>query len=278
MDLRKLKDLPPWEWPEETGEVLLDTLGDRGADEADRLLAAELAGDVTVVDDRLVEALLAVLRDSDETERLRGQAAISLGPILEEADIEGFEDPDEMPITEPAFIQVVESLRKLYLDADVPSDVRRRILEASVRAPRDWHADAVRAAYSSGAPEWRLTAVFAMRWVRGFDDQILEALESEDEDVHYEAVCAAGNWEVDAAWPHVAEILASETADKPLFLAAIEAAADIRPEEAGAILVALTHDDDEDIAAAAHEAMMMAEALSDEELDDEELDDEDERS
>ena len=60
-----------------------------------------------------------------------------------------------------------------------------------------------RAAYSSDDEDWKLTAVFAMRSVRGFDGQILEALESENEDIHYEAVCAAGNWELEAAWSHV---------------------------------------------------------------------------
>ena len=43
-----------------------------------------------------------------------------------------------------------------------------------------------------------------MRFVRGFDEQILEALDSKNPDTHYEVVLAAGNWEVDAAWPHVA--------------------------------------------------------------------------
>lgn len=271
MDLSKLKDTPPWEWPEETRDVLLKALRDEGASEADRLLAAELAGDVTVVDDELAEALLSLLRAPGEREELRGQAAISLGPVLEQADTEGFGEPEEIPISESAFVRIVESLRKLYMDADVPAGVRRRVLEASVRAPRDWHADAVRAAYAGDAPEWRLTAVFAMRWVPGFDDPILEALESGDEDVHYEAVCAAGSWGLDAAWPHVADILGSPTAGKPLLLAAIEAAADIRPGEAGAILVELTDSEDEDVAEAAHEAMAMAEAQAalGEELDDE---------
>jgi hypothetical protein len=49
--------------------------------------------------------------------------------------------------------------------------VRRRVLEASVRAPQDWHQEAIREAYSSGDESWRLTAVFCMRFVRGFKDQ-----------------------------------------------------------------------------------------------------------
>jgi len=136
---------------------------------------------------------------------------------------QGFEDADDLPITERAFHRLQESLRKLYRDANVREEVRRRILEASVRAPQDWHEDAIRAAYSSGDEVWRLTAVFCMRFVRGFEEQILEALDTENPDIHYEAVVAAGNWGLDAAWPHVAALVTSKKTDKPLLLAAIEA-------------------------------------------------------
>jgi hypothetical protein len=158
------------------------------------------------------------------------------------------------------------------MDANVPRDVRRRILEASVRAPQDWHSDAVRAAYASADEVWRLTAVFCMRFVRGFDAQILEALNSTNPDIHYEAVLAAGNWEVDAAWPHVAALVTSRETEKPVLLAAIEAAASIRPQEAFEILNDLADSDDEDIADAVHEAMAMAEGHS---VDDDELGDDD---
>ena len=42
-------------------------------------------------------------------------------------------------------------------DSSIPKQVRRRILEASVRAPEDWHQNAIRAAYSSGDKDWMLT-------------------------------------------------------------------------------------------------------------------------
>ena len=44
---------------------------------------------------------------------------------------------------------------------------------------------------------YRLTAVFCMRFIQEFAEQIVEALESETPDIHYEAVCAAGNWKAD---------------------------------------------------------------------------------
>jgi hypothetical protein len=273
MNTSTLKDIPPWDWPEGTGKKLLDILRDDRTTEDELLLAAELAGDFTVIDDELADALVSVLKRADKSEKIRGQAAISLGPVLEQADTEGFEEADDVPIAEPTFDRIQESLRQLYLDASVPREVRRRILEASVRAPQDWHQDAVGSAFSSDDETWRLTAVFCMRFVRGFDAQILEALDSKNPAIHYEAVLAAGNWEVDAAWPHVAALVTSGDTDKSLLLAAIEAVASIRPHEATEILEDLADSDDEDIVAAVDEAMAMADGLSDE---DEDEDDEDE--
>ena len=273
MDLRILKDTPPWEWPEEAGEIIIGILRDDHADESDRLLAAELAGDFTVINEELVDALLSIVLRGDETEELRCQAVISLGPVLEYADTDGFDDPDEVPISEGTFRKLQESLRKLYLDTDVAKNMRRRILEASVRAPQDWHPDAVLAAYSLDDELWRLTAVFCMRFIRGFDDQIVEALESENPVMHYQAICAAGNWGLDAAWSHIAGLVTSEDKDKPLLLAAIDAVASIRPQEAAEILTDLMDSEDEDIAEAILEALAMAELpWEDEDWDEDEED------
>ena len=274
MNLKVLTELPPWDWPEGTSKALLGVLRDRKATESERLLATELAGDFTVINDELVDALLSILRSGDVSEGVRGRAAISLGPVLEHADVEGFEDPESVPIAERTFHEIRESLHKLYLEADVPKEVRRRILEASVRAPQDWHQDAVRAAYSGNDEAWRLTAVFCMRFIRGFEEQILEALESKSPDIHYEAVLAAGNWGVDAAWPHVAALVTPGETDKPLLLAAIEAVGSIRPHDAAEILDDLMDSEDEDIVEAVYEAMAIAEGFSDENDEDFE-DDED---
>jgi len=270
MDLKILRETPPWDWPKDTGKRLADILQDRGADGDERLLAAELAGDFTVIDDTLIGTLLSILRSADESESLRGQAAISLGPALEYADAGGFDDPDEVPISERTFREIRESLRKFFRDASVPKDVRRRILEASVRAPEDWHHDAIRTAYASEDEDWKLTAVFGMRYVSGFEREIVAALESENPDVHYEAVCAAGVWSVEAAWPHVAALVTAENVDKPLRLAAIDAVASIRPEDAGEVLGDLLDSPDEDIVEAVHEALAMAEGAPDEDEEDDE--------
>lgn len=269
MDLKTLRETPPWDWPKNTGRMLIDVLRDRGAAGPSRLLAAELAGDFTVIGDELVDALVSILRSADESSMLRGKAAISLGPVLEHADTEGFDEPDEVPITEQTFHEIQESFRKLFRDAGVPKDVRRRILEASVRAPQEWHSDAIRGAYAGTDEDWKLTAVFCMRFVRGFEEEILAALESDNSDIRYEAVCAAGAWSVEAAWHHVAALVTSEVIDKPLLLAAIDAVASIRPKEAAEILGDLIDSGDEDIVEAVHEAM--AKGPSDEDETDSEF-------
>jgi len=272
MDIKTLKETPPWEWPADAGKTLLRILRNHRADDSDRLVAAEMAGDSTVISDELAEALLAVLEDEKETEEMRGQAAISLGPALEEANIYGFEDPEDVLISEEMNGTIQETFRKLYKDSKTPKEVRRRILEASVRGPLEWHRDAIQSAYNSKDEEWRLTAVFSMGYVRGFEKQILESLENPNPEIQREAVSAAGNWELGAAWPHIVSLLTSEETEKSLLLAAIDAAPGIRPEESIEVLEELMESEDEDIVEAVQEAMSMAGAMVDY---DQEEDDED---
>jgi hypothetical protein len=272
--LAALMDTPPWDWPEGTGTMLLDILRDHGTPEADLLLAIESAGDLIVINDDLVGALLSILNGGQKSEKARSQAAISFGPVLEQVDIGGSDDPDGSPITERTFQTIQQTLRTLYADAAVPEEVRRRVLEASVRAIQEWHFEAVSAAWASGDEAWRLTAAFCMRFVRGFEKQILEALESPNQDIRYEAVLAAGNWDLALAWPYVAPLLKSSGTEKYLLIAAIEASSGMCPDEAIPILLNLVESDDEDVAEAAHAALAMAEGAS--AAEDDVLDDDDE--
>jgi hypothetical protein len=265
MDLKSLLDTPPWDWPADAGKIFWTILIDPRAKQSDRLVAAQLAGDFTVINDELAETLLTIASSTEEPEKLRARAAISLGPALEQADTDGFEDPDDVPITEHTFRTIQESLEKLYLANSTPKEVRRRSLEASVRAPQIWHQGAIRQAYSSGDKEWMLTAVFAMRWVRGFDDQILMALKSGDPEIKYQAVIAAGDWGLDGAWSRIVELLNDGRSPKALLLAAIGAVGSIRRHEAQKILVDLADSDDEEIAEAVEEALAPADIDLDEE-------------
>ena len=276
MDLTRLARFPPWQWPPDIGNTLLAVLRDRKADESQHLMAAEMAGEIVAINDDLAGALLSIVGDATASDELRSRAALALGPVLEQMDMDSIDDvpglDDELdapPISEHTFHRIQQSLRARYLEDDIPKEVRRRILEASVRVPADWHRDAIRAAYSREGRDWRLTAVFAMRFVGGFTDEIIAALNDPDEEIRYEAVNAAGTWEFDAAWPHVAALLTAPDTDKALVLAAIEAAVAIRPREAGPLLAALSDSHDADIADAAGDAMMMAADPFDDDFDDE---------
>ena len=272
MDLKMLQDIPPWDWPEGASRTLQEILRNHEADASERLLAAELAGDFSVTSDELLEILLSIVQSSKEPEKLRARAVISLGPALEYADEDIFdEDFDEATITEGMFNKIQDSLQRLYRDAGVPKEVRRRILEASVRAPEEWHRNAVSAAYQQEDEDWKLTAVFCMRFIRGFEDQIVESLESKNPNIHYQAVCAAGIWEVDAAWPHITGLIASAETEKSLLLAAIESTAFIRPQEASEILGDLLEAEDEDIVDAVYETLSMAVEDWEGEMDEDEV-------
>lgn len=272
-DLKELAQTEPWDWPPDAGRRLLEALTDRRATLADRLQAGKFAGELVVMNDELASALLALAGNGDEPDELRARAAVSLGPVLDQMAVELDAPEPDLPISGTTFENLKERLRQIFSDPAVPKEVRRRVLEGSVRAPEAWHEAATREAYASSDPEWRLTAVFCMRFVRGFDREIVEALDANDSDIHYEAVVAAGYRAVEEAWPHVKALLTRPPADKALLLAAIESSATIRPDEVPELLADFLVSDEEDVAAAAEEAVAMAEGLTDHDEDD---DDEDE--
>ncbi len=268
MDLQTLMNIPAWDWPENAESLIRKTLTGNDADASDRLLAAEMAGEPTVMNDKMADILLSIVGNKNETDDMRCAAVISLGPALEYADTMEFDDEEDLMISEPVFEKIQQTLRRFFMDSDVHEDVRRRILEASVRAPQDWHRDAVRAAYMSDNKDWRLTAVFCMSYIVGFENQILESLNNDDPDIFYEAVCAAGNMGVKKAWPHITRIISSPGADTDLLLAAIDAVASIRPEEAHDVIGHLVDHKDQDVVDAACEALGIADAFLSENDDD----------
>jgi hypothetical protein len=73
MDLKILLDTPPWDWPRDAGNIFEEILTDNRANESERLVAAELAGDFTVINDELADALMTIIRSADEPEQLRAE-------------------------------------------------------------------------------------------------------------------------------------------------------------------------------------------------------------
>lgn len=265
MGLHVLRDTPPWEWPKSASETLKGVLTNPAATESDRILAAELAGDFTAINDDLAEALLKILGDANESEQLRGRAAIAFGAALEHCDMNGFDDPyDKPPITEDVFHMIQLALKAVYDNEGMPKLLRRRCLEAAVRAQEPWQTDAVKRAYESKDQEWVLTAVFCMGYLPGFEKEVLAALKNPNEQIHREALTAAGEKEIDDAWAHVYDLLENaERTPKPLLLAAIAAVANIRQDTPSLeILNHLVDSDDRDVSEAADEALSLAGAYT----------------
>ena len=65
---------------------MLDILRDDHASETDLVLAAELAGDSSVINDALVDALRSILQNDSKSEHVRSRAAISLRFAFEAAE------------------------------------------------------------------------------------------------------------------------------------------------------------------------------------------------
>ncbi len=268
MNIRALADTPPWEWPRTAGAEILGMLRNAEATAADRLLAADMAGELVVMNDLLAGELLRILADPGEGDDLRATAAISLGPALEEAYLHGEDEPESLAVSDSILQKARIALRTTYMDPAVPKEVRRCALEASVRSSEPWHPAAVRAAYYDGDVEWRLTALFCMRYVSGFDSEIMEGLQNDSSEVLYQAVHAAKEQEIDSAWPLIQRLvlLASEGAslapdnpdtEIPLLMAAMEAVAVLRPSEARETILELTEVDNEEISEVALEILDM---------------------
>jgi len=273
LDVNVLAEMPPWDWPRDAGTIIAKTLTEKNASLEDRLVAADLAGQIVVIDEAMCDLLLRMTANLEEPEQLRGLAVISLGPVLEQMDTSEEDDPyDDPPITFEKFRHIRATLEKFYRDEAMPKEVRRRILEAAVRSPDDWQREAIREAWATGDTEWMLTAVFGMRYVKGFDVEILQALKSPDEDTQYEAILGAGNWGLSGASDHVLAIVRNPIAPKELLLAAIEALSQVAPKEAEEILYELRDSDDPEISEAAEEAMIF---IHKEDFDEDEDDDED---
>jgi len=256
-ELEDLKRLPSWEWPPTAAAAIKQGL--LSADPAEQVLATGLAGDLVVMDDDLAGILLGVLR-SDAPEEVRGNAAIALGPALEEAFEVGFDDEldvefDDRVLSEARVEEIQRVLAVMHGDEGVPLFVRRMCLEASVRAPQDWHADAIRAAFERPELQWRLTALFCMGHTPGFEASILESLDASDTALVVEAVRSAGLLELSAAGPKVLSLAGDERGDRGVRLAAVEALATIETEGSDELLVSLTESEDEELAELAFESL-----------------------
>lgn len=262
--LHVLSDLGTWEWPDEAKELVSQGLASQQPEQ--RLAALECVGET--LDRDLMRAAMDLLQ-GDPEDLVRAAAAITLGPALElmsievedgvdsEANMDAAE-ADDLPLSVADFRTLEEHLKRIALDPDQPTEVRRRSLEAAVRSPRDWQQDVVRQAFANEAIEWQLTAVFCAGFLKGFRGEISDALDHEDPEVRMEAIRAAGECDIKALGPEILDLAKDEDVLLPLRLAAIDALASLAPEGTEEFLEQLSKGDDElaEMAVLAHQDMV----------------------
>ncbi|HEY4002386.1 MAG TPA: SEC-C metal-binding domain-containing protein [Candidatus Xenobia bacterium] len=96
-------------------------------------------------------------------------------------------------------------------------------------------------------------AAFAMQFQDGYEDLVLQALQSTDEEILRWGAAAAVR--VPEAWDAVVPLATGPDTPKLVRMAAIESVANLRPDEAEALLDPLQEHEDEDVAEAAYEAI-----------------------
>lgn len=278
---------PPLDSFDETSRPLVEAL------RSDRPSARQVAmREISeVADDALSLELLRFAGDPEMPEQERASALIALGPTLqlcwEDEDDDGTlpsAPPDadafdvaffEHPLSNTGYAEVREALRRMYHDAETPKLLRRRALEAAVRAPRPWQQEAAAAAWQSDDPEWRVTAVFAMGHLGGmtdasFEEEIREALAGSDEVLRREAMLAAGRSGFEEMAPQLMDVATRTDADPEDRVTAVEALGEMMFEGATELLESLTDDPDREVARAAEEALEDLVLFADPDLDDEE--------
>jgi hypothetical protein len=251
-DLPDLEGLPGW--LREDAEALRD-----GTDSEKLEVLEELEGEL---EPEIVEEVIRVIERGGSSEVL-SRAAIALGPTLElcawEMDENGeFEAGDfGAPIDMATYERIQKLLYDLYADAGTPVLLRRRALEASIRSRTEWHEGAVRAAWASGDPDWRLTAVFCMGYFGlDFSAEISEAFHSDNEELTAEAIWTIGQLDLRTMLPDVVGVALDEAASRDLRRAAIGALGELGGDEARTALFQLTEEStDKEIVDAAEDAL-----------------------
>jgi HEAT repeat protein len=263
------------------GLVLRDYLEDKDAQV--RSLALEGLWDYPMPE--LIAPLFEIARN-DPSQEVRSKAIVTLGRYIYEGNMavydfdwgamEDLMREDELP--EEDFLRVKDFLLQLVKDEGQPLDSRRFAIEALSFLNESEVQDLIEAAYGHPDVRMKVSAVFAMgrqgnqRWA----DTLLKELDSEVEELQYEAVRAAGEAYSNEAVPRLKELALAD--DKDLQLEAIWALGKIGGEDVSEFLYDLADDEDREIReiaeAALEEVNLWSEALEWDELG--QLDEDDE--
>lgn len=233
-DLEDLADSDTMVSFDDLGKFALNDLDPRVREVALRLLWE-------CEDHSLVSKIIQMV-DSDPDVKVRSAAATALGQFIYIGELE------EIP--ENTLHRIEDRLLSLTTSETESKLLRRRALEAMGFSSRPEMKNLITAAYNRDDPEWLVTAIFAMgrsansAWI----PSVLDHLDSENEEVLFEAVRAAGELEASAARKRILKIVKTQPEGTELRMAGIWALSKIGGEKVRETLEAmleLSEDDDE---------------------------------
>lgn len=240
-------------WP-----VLRDYLEDKEAKV--RSLALDGLWDYPVP--ALITPLFEIAKN-DPSQKVRSKAIVTLGRYIYEGSVADY-DFDwgamedlirEGELPEEDFLRVKDFLIGLVRDEGQPLDSQRFAIEALSFLNEPEVQDLIEAAYAHPDTKMKVSAIFAMgrQGGRRWADTLLKELDSEVEELQYEAVRAAGEACLGQAAPQLKELALVD--DKDLQLEAIWALGKIGGEDVSEFLYDLADDEDEEVREMAEAAL-----------------------
>jgi HEAT repeat protein len=229
-------------------------------------------------DPKWIQVLMGKATDDPHAE-VRAHAISALGRYVFEGEAATYEDWDghAMTITPEDYVRVSDFLFRIAQDPEEALEARRYAIEAlAFRSDDPDVLDLIEWSYQHHDRRLKVSAIFAMarngdpKWT----DYILAELHSQDSEIQYEAVRAAGELGLHEATEILIEIARGKGVRKPLRLLAIYALGETGDERAYPVLDRFTHSRDRDIREVAREAVeewlaiSAMEQMADQELDD----------
>ncbi len=192
---------------------------------------------------------LIALAEKDPDSSVRANAVTALGHFIYLGEL------DE--ISTEALQSALETVRAIYT-ADAPELVRRRALEALGFSSLPEVPELIQKAYDTGKRDWMISALFAMgrsadeRW----HELVLENLDSDDEEIQFEAVRAAGELAIPSARETLIEMVEAGIENDEIRAAAAWSLSQIGGLEVEKVLVEMQENAADD-----EEASFLEEAL-----------------
>ena len=177
----------------------------------------------------MIDPMLDILAN-DADEEVQAMAATMLGNYVYLGELEELSEADKVRV-EDALLHMI--------DESVAVILQRRALEAVSFSSREEVAPLILAAYEKVEKDWKVTALFSMG--RSANQQwapyILRNLESDEPDILFEAIQAAGEMYLEAALPKISQIAEQgEELDQLVRMAIARALENIGGAESIAIL------------------------------------------